>query len=195
MYSMPPSSPENFSRAAARMNRTTIAVGAEPNSALVQLDKSWAVPGRKLPQSGSRLFATWKWRKLMHAGPDPAKIYSRVLNALHPEQSLGNCRRYFRYFSDSQHHSVIVPNTDLTSLSSHLQMQRRRILEVGDRDAKPETLRDTEVSASQRPERNDGASSASELKSQRREKERAHLNRQLPETDASSTIAGTRVSR
>lgn len=110
MYSMSPSSPGDFSRAGARVNQTTITVGAEPNSALVQLENRWVVPGRNLPQCESRLFAMWKWQKLMHSGPDPAKIYSRVFNALHSEQSLRNCWQYFRYVSDSQHHSVTAPH-------------------------------------------------------------------------------------
>lgn len=46
----------------------------------------------------------------MHSGPDPAKIYSHVFNALHSEQSLGNHWQYLRYFSDSQHHSIMVPH-------------------------------------------------------------------------------------
>lgn len=166
MHSMSQSAPESFSRAGAWMNRMMIMVGAEPNSALVWLEIGWVVPGRNLPYSELRLFARWERLKLMHAGPDPAEIYSHGFNTLHSEQSLENRWQYFRYFSDSQHHSVTY-HPDLIWLPSQLQMRWRRILEVGDRGTKPETLRGTEVPNSQRRKRNDRAS-ASELRSQRR---------------------------
>ena len=51
MYSTSQNAPEYFSRAGARMNQMMmIAVGAEPNSALVRLEIVWVVPGRNLPQ-------------------------------------------------------------------------------------------------------------------------------------------------
>lgn len=70
---------------------------------------------------------------------------------------------------------LVTPNTTVSwyhtdliiCLSSQLQVQRGGILEVGDRDTKPETLRGTEVPSSQQLARNDQPS-AFELRSWRR---------------------------
>lgn len=134
------SAPGNFSHAGARINPRVV-VGAEPSSALAGLCLD-------LPQWELGLFAGWEWLKWMHLGPGPAESdFLLVFNALRSEQSPRN--RWW-YFSDSQ---LWWYHTDLFCLSPQLQVWWGGVLEVRDRDIKPETRQGLGVTNSQAGEK------------------------------------------
>lgn len=112
-----------------------------------KLSPGWVVPGPAPVRTGAvcwvgmakvNAFGSWSCREWFGL---------LVFNALRSEQSPRNC---WWYFSDSQ---LWWYHTDLMCMSPQLQVWWGGVLEVGDRDIKPETLQGPGVSNSQAGEK------------------------------------------